>query len=167
MRHLVRWGAVGVAICTAPLSGWACGSSAERRTTARTGTNSAMPPAPVHAGRKVQPRTRLPKASASSGAAATTGSAGIGSMTAAFTKTVLPGSTSIGSDQYHRAIVSAVETGRKRKPQVAEAFAGCIQQILENAGIHTVGEAEKIKRNPSGDKPVADGAMQCLAAASP
>jgi hypothetical protein len=87
-------------------------------------------------------------------------------VAAAFTQAVLPASTPISSPQYHQAVVDAVEKGG-RQPKLAEAFAGCIQQILKNAGIRTVGAAERIRQNPSGDKRVADGALQCAAAAAP
>ena len=89
-----------------------------------------------------------------------------GSVTAAFTQTVLPESLPIGSTQYHDAVVNAVEKG-KRSPQIAEAFAGCVQKVLEDAGIETVGQAETITRNPSGDRRVADGSLQCLGSAGP
>jgi hypothetical protein len=87
-------------------------------------------------------------------------------VVAAFTKTLLPVSTPISSSQYHTAVVNAANVGGKR-PRVAEAFASCIQKILEDAGFQTVGDAEKIKQNPSSNKRVADGALQCLASANP
>jgi hypothetical protein len=89
-----------------------------------------------------------------------------GSVTAAFTQTVLPASTPISSAQYHQAVLAAVDRGGKR-PKIAEAFAGCIQRVLESAGIQTVGEAEKIRQNPGANKRVADGALQCLGSAKP
>jgi hypothetical protein len=88
------------------------------------------------------------------------------SATAAFTQTVLPASTPISSTRYHDALVRAVEkAGRKAK--VGEVVANCMQQILQHAGIETVGEASKIKQDPTSDKQVANGAVQCLVSAAP
>ena len=92
--------------------------------------------------------------------------AGASSSTAAFTRTVLPDSTPIGSAQYHDAVVDAVEKAGKA-PKTAQAIANCIQQVLHNAGIATVGDADAVKRNPTGNKQVANGALQCLASAAP
>jgi non-canonical (house-cleaning) NTP pyrophosphatase len=63
-------------------------------------------------------------------------------------------------------VVEAVEKAGKA-PKTAEAIANCIQQILHNAGIATVGEADAVKRHPTGNKQVANGALQCLVSAAP
>jgi hypothetical protein len=166
MRDQVRRCAVGVAICAALLSSWACGSNAQHRTTAPTVTDPGRPSAPVHAG-KGKAGTRSGNASARGPATTSSGTPHPAGLTAAFTRTVLPASTAISSDQYHQAIVAAVDRGRKTTPKIAEAFAGCIQRILQNADIRTVGEAARIKRNPTGDKRLAGFVLQCLAAAGP
>lgn len=87
-------------------------------------------------------------------------------QTAAFTQSVLPMSTPISSPQYHDAVVSVFVKAR-RSPKIADVFATCLQTILEQAGINTVGQAQPIKQNPSGNKRVADGALQCLGSAAP
>jgi hypothetical protein len=79
---------------------------------------------------------------------------------------VLPASTPINSTQYHDALVRAVEKAGK-KAKVGEVVANCMQQILQHAGIETVGEASKIKQDPASDKQVANGAVQCLVSAAP
>jgi hypothetical protein len=156
------------AICLALFSGLACGSTNRLRTASQAGTDPGGVP-----GSRVSPSPKaLPGTHAQAGtharttSASSTPSSDSGSATAAFTQTVLPASTPISSARYHQAIVSAVQKGGKTA-QIAEVFAGCIQKILENAGIQTVAEAERIKQNPSSDKPVARYALQCLAASAP
>jgi hypothetical protein len=85
---------------------------------------------------------------------------------AAFTRTFLPASTPISSTQYHDAVVKAVEAAGKGA-RAGVAIANCMQKILEGAGIRTVADAEAIKRDPTGNKQVANGALQCLASAAP
>ena len=150
-------------ICTVALAGAACGGSGHSQTVATA-------PPPRHGGAVTSTvanaRTHpAPKPIATRGAR-TTSTTGAGSEMAAFTRTVLPASTPISSPAYHDAVVKAVvRAGRNAK--TGEAIANCIQQILRNAGIETVGEADKLKQDPTGNRQVASGALQCLGSATP
>lgn len=165
----MRRASVLAIVCAVSLAGVACGSGdADKK--------PANPPAAAG----TAPATRQPaKAAASAHATSvprtiaavirTTPSAPAStpvSEMAAFTKTSLPASTPISSAPYHDALVKAVEQAGG-KPKVGEAIANCMQQILRRAGIRTVGEAQKIKQDPTGNKAVANGAFQCLGASQP
>ena len=150
-------------VCLLSLVAAACGSNGgppSAATAPAAGNNRVTQTSGASPGARPAPPTR------STRSAPGRPTAGAGPSTAAFTRTVLPDSTPIGSAQYHDAVVEAVEKAGKA-PKTAQAIANCVQQILHNAGIATVGEADVLKRNPTGNKQVANGALQCLVSAAP
>jgi hypothetical protein len=162
-----RAGPAMVAVCAALLGAAACGSGTDSQTVpgpagpaatgARPGPNvsgHSGPRPPVRANPASTPKPAHPRTT------------GPGSETAAFTQTVLPASTPISSAQYHDAVVKAVQSAGK-SPKTGEVIASCVQKILADAGITTVGQAAKLKQHPTANKRVADGALQCLGSAAP
>ena len=150
-------------LCAVSVVGSACGSNDKPGT---VGSAAPARPAPGATNRGTAVSGHPATGTRAPSRAPASPSAGAGSETAAFTRTVLPASTPVSSAEYHDALVKAVETAGKT-PKTGEAIASCLQQILQHAGIETVGEADKLKRNPTSNKQVADGAVQCLASAAP
>lgn len=163
MHQLPRSPTALAMVCATLLIGSACGSTHGDGQTAgppvrgengapSTATLGTHPAPPAHAAKtRSTPSPQAPRPD---------------SGTAAFTQTVLPASTPIDSALYHDALVKAVEKAGK-KAVAGQAIADCMQQILQRAGIQTVGEARRIKQDPTGDEQVAKGALQCLASAAP
>ena len=175
MRRLSQRSAVVVAICAASLGGLACGSSGSPSAAGRVpigliaSTSTGSPSAPklsAGSGRSVRHSPSAGSTQRVRRNRPITPATGSGAETAAFTQTVLPLSTPIRSTEYHYSIVKAVVAAGKG-PRAAEVIAGCMQKVLEEAHIETVGAADKLKRDPTGDKQVGDGALQCLGSAAP
>ena len=72
----------------------------------------------------------------------------------------LPSSTPISSAQYHNAVVKSLESDGQSSAK-ANIKANCLQKVLEDAGLNTIADVQKL-HDPVKAKQIVDASTKCV-----